>query len=143
MFLGVGQVKRHRGGVNLNLPTKKRFFFYGRKTAFRWYYWCPRPDLNRHDRCGSRDFKSLVSTISTTRALEACGKAASALFCYPESSAWSTLLICLSPRVPLLHRGGLYRALDVRLRKQVVIFKNSVGKGQAFNCLAHANRGNK
>ena len=28
--------------------------------------WCPRPDLNRHGRKIPRDFKSLVSTISTT-----------------------------------------------------------------------------
>ncbi len=30
--------------------------------------WCPRPDLNRHGRKIPRDFKSLVSTNSTTRA---------------------------------------------------------------------------
>ena len=30
--------------------------------------WCPRPDLNRHGRNCPRDFKSLVSTNSTTRA---------------------------------------------------------------------------
>ena len=29
---------------------------------------CPGTDLNRYDRCGSQDFKSCVSTNSTTRA---------------------------------------------------------------------------
>ena len=29
---------------------------------------CPGSDLNRYDRCGSQDFKSCVSTNSTTRA---------------------------------------------------------------------------
>jgi hypothetical protein len=31
---------------------------------------CPGTDLNRYDRCGSQDFKSCVSTNSTTRAIE-------------------------------------------------------------------------
>src|SRR5215203_3273234 len=30
---------------------------------------CPGTDLNRYDRCGSQDFKSCVSTNSTTRAI--------------------------------------------------------------------------
>src|SRR5262245_34544991 len=34
--------------------------------------WCPRPDSNRHGPFGPRDFKSLVSTNSTTRAGAAC-----------------------------------------------------------------------
>lgn len=29
---------------------------------------CPGTELNRYDRCGSQDFKSCVSTNSTTRA---------------------------------------------------------------------------
>ena len=35
-------------------------------TAF--LFECPGSDLNRYDRCGSQDFKSCVSTNSTTRA---------------------------------------------------------------------------
>ena len=31
-------------------------------------WWCPERDLNSHDRFGSRDFKSLASTNSATRA---------------------------------------------------------------------------
>ena len=30
--------------------------------------WCPEPDSNRHDRYQPRDFKSLASTYSATRA---------------------------------------------------------------------------
>jgi hypothetical protein len=33
------------------------------------YEMCPGPELNRHSRCQPRDFKSLVSTFSTTRAV--------------------------------------------------------------------------
>ena len=35
--------------------------------------WCPEPESNRHDRLGSRDFKSLVSTSFTIRALLEAG----------------------------------------------------------------------
>ena len=31
-------------------------------------YWCPRPDLNRHELLHSQDFKSCASTYSATRA---------------------------------------------------------------------------
>ncbi len=33
-----------------------------------FFFKCPGSDLNRYDRCGSQDFKSCVSTNSTTRA---------------------------------------------------------------------------
>jgi hypothetical protein len=32
-------------------------------------FMCPGTDLNRYDRCGSQDFKSCVSTNSTTGAI--------------------------------------------------------------------------
>ena len=44
--------------------------FRYKKTGYKLVFyeiWCPETDLNRHDH-KSRDFKSLVSTDSTTRA---------------------------------------------------------------------------
>ena len=46
---------------NVNEVHKKSVCFIRR-------FMCPGTDLNRYDRCGSQDFKSCVSTNSTTRA---------------------------------------------------------------------------
>ena len=47
---------------NVNEVHKKSACFIRR-------FMCPGTDLNRYDRCGSQDFKSCVSTNSTTRAI--------------------------------------------------------------------------
>ena len=40
-----------------------------KKATGRSLLWCPRRELNPYDRCGSQDFKSCVSTSSTTGAV--------------------------------------------------------------------------
>ena len=52
---------------NVNEIHKKSVCFIRR-------FVCPGTDLNRYDRCGSQDFKSCVSTNSTTRAGDCFGR---------------------------------------------------------------------
>ena len=40
-----------------------------KSVCFTRRFTCPGTDLNRYDRCGSQDFKSCVSTNSTTGAI--------------------------------------------------------------------------
>ena len=49
---------------------------------------CPGTELNRYDRCGSQDFKSCVSTNSTTGALESRVHSQESGVSQKKSSAW-------------------------------------------------------
>jgi hypothetical protein len=55
---------------------------------------CPGPESNRHSRCQPRDFKSLVSTCSTTRAEKR-----------KYFLSWEDINVIMAPSLPGVRRG--------------------------------------
>jgi hypothetical protein len=72
------------------------------------FSWCPEPDSNRHNSFESRDFKSLVSTYSTIRAVDRMNSLQRRNFqCFYRAQRSTATRVCVTRKI--FARSGIGR----------------------------------